>query len=64
MIEAPIIPEKEQRRVDGIRFLAKVNPVRYDAKYVQGRLELFENIAHKINGGNSGQWYCWKKFNT
>lgn len=58
------IGDGEQRRVNGVRFLAKINPVRYLATYEKGRLELYENIAFKINGGPSGQWYCWRRRET
>lgn len=55
--------EEEQRRVNAILYLAKVRPVRYAARYVQGRLELFQNTAWDIQG-KYGQWYCWQKFKT
>jgi hypothetical protein len=63
MINAPVIEEKEMRRVNGIRFLAKVNPVKYDARYVNGRLELFYNVVWKVSIGY-GQMYLWQKQKT
>ena len=63
MIIAPVIPEQELRRVNGIRFLAKVNPVKYEARYVKGRLELFFNVAWN-ESTRHGQMYLWSKQRT
>jgi hypothetical protein len=63
MINASVIEEKETRRVNGIRFLAKVNPVKYEAYYVNGRLELFYNVAWKETNCY-GQMYLWQRQKT
>lgn len=60
---APVIAEEERRRIDGIRFLAKTNPVKYQARYSQGRLELYYNVAHKEHT-RYGQMYLWSKQKT
>ena len=54
--------EEETRRTNGIRFLAKANPKKYAARYMQGRLELFENILY----GHEGKWIreAWSKVHT
>ena len=58
----PLTKEQEIRRAKGIVFLAKTNPKKYAARYMQRRLELFENILY----GHDTKWIreAWHKVHT